>query len=76
VGERNWKCNELDILRSNVVVSESIWREDCGVGNGIKQKDDGYTAESIECGAREIGSATQLDIPHCNLVVSENIWGQ
>jgi hypothetical protein len=36
----------MDILHSNVVVSESIWGKHCGLGNGIKQKDEKYTVDS------------------------------
>jgi hypothetical protein len=40
----------LDIIDINVVVRESIWEEQCGVGIGIKQKAERYIAEIIECG--------------------------
>jgi hypothetical protein len=44
----------LDIFHINVVVSESIWGQHCGVGNGIKQKAERYTAVSIQFGREKL----------------------
>jgi hypothetical protein len=44
----NGSSKGLDILHSNVVVSESIWGLHCGVGNGIKQKAEKYTADRTQ----------------------------
>jgi hypothetical protein len=44
----------LDIIHSNVVVSEGIWGQHCGVGKGIKQKAERYTADIIECGREKL----------------------
>jgi hypothetical protein len=44
----------LDLLHSTVVLSESIWREQCGVRNGITQKAERNTAENIECGREKL----------------------
>jgi histone acetyltransferase (RNA polymerase elongator complex component) len=55
VWEREIGCaTGLVILHSNVVVSESIWGQHCGLGNGIIDKAERYTAESIECGREKL----------------------
>jgi hypothetical protein len=53
-GRKIGSATGLDILHSIIVVSESIWGEHCGVGNGIKQKAERYTAVSIQCGREKL----------------------
>jgi hypothetical protein len=47
-------ATRLDHLHSNVVLSERICVEQCGVRNGITQKAERNTAENIECGREKL----------------------
>jgi hypothetical protein len=44
----------MDILHSDVVVSENIWGQHFGLGNGIKEKAERYTADNVECGREKL----------------------